>query len=544
MKKYTALTIGPIYKTLSEARKTRELWAASYVFSFIMKEIIAELKKEDKVKFILPYIGDNDTDTEQGSIADMFKPVSERHEKYTNGAGLFPDRLILECELELLQGKLAQVIDKVLDTLTGFMENRKIKPVEKVKAYLKDYFQIYALQIELPHGDNVIKGIMPYLDSLELQRNFSLESRNYLTEFFNRVTSSDLVKDAFVRDETARSFKSFKTLIEIACQEFETDSAYEMVRNSRKSNVLQNDFNRDGQAGDKDSEDDETLVRALTKKYKKDKKNKSQEQVFKVAHKYIAIVQADGDNVGKNIMTLDEQHLAAFSKAISHFAIDAVDEIVKYGGMPIYAGGDDLLFFAPVINGQDNIFRLLKSLDKDFQNKLKSYNKIDNITISLSFGASISYYKFPLYEALQEAIRLLFYVAKKVPDKNTLSLKILKHSGQSFGGNFKLNIPSFELLEKLLNAGEMANQLNSVMYKIRQNKTIFHLIGKDKDKVNNFINESFNESVHNKEGNKAFLEIVKSLIPACYNEQEKEEDALANIYGILRTASFLSSTNI
>ena len=35
--KYTAISIGPIIKTLAMARKPRELWAASYLFSYLMK---------------------------------------------------------------------------------------------------------------------------------------------------------------------------------------------------------------------------------------------------------------------------------------------------------------------------------------------------------------------------------------------------------------------------------------------------------------------------------------------------------------------------
>jgi len=35
MMNYLALTIGPIYKTLSNAKKPKELWSGSYVFSYI-----------------------------------------------------------------------------------------------------------------------------------------------------------------------------------------------------------------------------------------------------------------------------------------------------------------------------------------------------------------------------------------------------------------------------------------------------------------------------------------------------------------------------
>ena len=48
MKTYFALTIGPIYKTLSQAQKTREFWGSSYMFSWIMREIIVGLIDDKK----------------------------------------------------------------------------------------------------------------------------------------------------------------------------------------------------------------------------------------------------------------------------------------------------------------------------------------------------------------------------------------------------------------------------------------------------------------------------------------------------------------
>ena len=40
---YLAITIGPILKTLMEARRTRELWAGSVLLSTLMKHLILEL---------------------------------------------------------------------------------------------------------------------------------------------------------------------------------------------------------------------------------------------------------------------------------------------------------------------------------------------------------------------------------------------------------------------------------------------------------------------------------------------------------------------
>ena len=56
MKKYIALTIGPIYKTLANAKKPKELFSSSYIFSYIMREIISKFKDRE---FVTPYIKDN-----------------------------------------------------------------------------------------------------------------------------------------------------------------------------------------------------------------------------------------------------------------------------------------------------------------------------------------------------------------------------------------------------------------------------------------------------------------------------------------------------
>lgn len=43
---YLGISIGPIYDTLSRARKTRELWAGSYLFSRLMKALLQAVAEE------------------------------------------------------------------------------------------------------------------------------------------------------------------------------------------------------------------------------------------------------------------------------------------------------------------------------------------------------------------------------------------------------------------------------------------------------------------------------------------------------------------
>ncbi|MEL7065301.1 MAG: type III-B CRISPR-associated protein Cas10/Cmr2, partial [Bacteroidota bacterium] len=80
--RYIALTIGPVVPTLTSARKTRELWAASYIFSWIMKQVARELKKDPKRQFVLPY-QEEDLGVYQDHVERTSKGGSDLH-----GAGL------------------------------------------------------------------------------------------------------------------------------------------------------------------------------------------------------------------------------------------------------------------------------------------------------------------------------------------------------------------------------------------------------------------------------------------------------------------------
>lgn len=96
------------------------------------------------------------------------------------------------------------------------------------------------------------------------------------------------------------------------------------------------------------------------------------------------------------------------------FGESACTLINNYGGLPIYAGGDDLLFIAPVCGKESKtIFDLIEEIDKEYKEKIQDMvEERINIKTSMSYGISIIYYKYPLYEAWEIARNMLFGVAK------------------------------------------------------------------------------------------------------------------------------------
>ncbi len=200
--KYIGLTIGPIYKTLTSVKATREIWGASYIFSYIMKKIIKKLKKSGK-EFIIPY-------TDDSNDSKMFEHGQE--------VGLFHDRFIFKAESDDSEGDLEEVEkikNKVLEEIAEEMTNVvREKEQNKIYEFLKKYFQIYFCEKEIK-GDykEVNKEINNHLDVLELQSKFIPQiSMNYLFDFFDKINSSFLIKDAFGKTKS----HSFPSIPEIA----------------------------------------------------------------------------------------------------------------------------------------------------------------------------------------------------------------------------------------------------------------------------------------------------------------------------------------
>ncbi|MBU1821740.1 MAG: hypothetical protein KKG00_09565, partial [Bacteroidetes bacterium] len=123
-KSYHATTLGPIYQTFRNARRTREVWAASYLFSYLAKgiiirsclpnfeghqygsltqeQIVAIIQKSDS--FVLPNISD----------PELFKAKA--------GVGLFPDRILFASEL-LGTRNYQEIIDAVLLDIAQMMSS-------------------------------------------------------------------------------------------------------------------------------------------------------------------------------------------------------------------------------------------------------------------------------------------------------------------------------------------------------------------------------------------------------------------------------------
>jgi CRISPR-associated protein Cmr2 len=428
---YVALTIGPILKTLQHAKKPKELFSSSYIFSYVMRQIIDKFRNNE---FVMPYIKD-------ASIFDS-----------NSNVGLFHDRFIFkskEGDLEKLENAINEVLQEVSDNLNIDLTTTK------------NYFQIHFFEKKLKDNENPILVLTPYLDSKEL----FLQSANDDT-FLKKLSRKKGDKDNFLT---------------------ENKGIVDDLKQLSSSN-------------------------------------------------YYCVVHADGDNMGKAIS--DINNIEQISKSLFDYCVESSQLIKNFGGQTIFAGGDDLLFFAPIYDDSKSksIFNLCDEIS------LKYDRKFNNVT-TLSFGISVHYIKFPLYEAVEHSRKLLFSKAKDGL-KNSIAVGVSKHSGQSFETTIsKFHVNVYQQFLKFTsnihdNDSTIGTFLHSIHHKIDTHKSIIEQIGNDRGKLQNFFNNNFNESIHKEYT--TFFEYLIDFIYEVYQEEKIDTNKKLDIvYFALRFIKFI-----
>ena len=525
---YTALTIGPIVPSLALARKTREFWGASYLFSHIMEKSVERLLKEKEkhdFEIILPVVAAKTGDHGHGDGNNS-----------TGHVGVYPDRLFIRSE----NGVLDIVQNAVDDALEQVGTHLSKAGGEDCLRYFRRYFKTYIVEGEyrerkLPEEDgkdNPLRQFSDFLSSCELQEKYMAEDPECFVEFLENINRTGLYKSAFGNGH-------FPSIPEISTRELDLPEEW---------------FGEDEEKiSDKISEVYEKEEQSLVE----DKKKKEDCRLFgklMLPHKYIALVQADGDNVGKLAGMILDNHpgkLAIFSESLSNFAFGATALIKKKGGEPVYAGGDDLLFFAPVLYNGSGIIQLINEIDKMFDErvtnneKLKDVFKEAGLKPSMSFGLSVTYNKFPMNKAMESARRLLFENAKGKKDKNALAMTVQMHSGQGYSAVWSKSSLSYkDHFMPMLKAGA-ENVISSVIYNLELHKPLLKSIIGDKERLDSFFENTYNEDFHKE--NRPFIEHVRDMLFQTFQEMETEnkekalDKTLSNVYAALRFVKFLKT---
>ena len=449
--KYVGITIGPIFKTIGEAISPAGLWFGSYFFSTVTKKLCEKLVDIPTVKIFSPFY---DSDSNQNPQED--------------GIGRYHDRILLSVDgdtviEEALQNRISEVKKEMAEKF-GVFNSGQIENF--INNYLRIDFVILneetmneIIEKSGKDGNNIAIILNDALDALELMAaGKGRTDMNLFAPFFagqkgNRncyIKGSKLFTDTKLNSQLVISYSDYASELK----------SIEDIALSRKKEESSSEEVPEGEVAPTRSE-------------------------------YYAVVNSDGDKVGTLLRALckdveiseQSDRINSFSRACLDYAGEAAKLVGDYGGMTIYAGGDDLLFIAPV----HSLFALCQKLNELFIDTLsKSIKELkEEVKISLSFGIAIQYVKYPLYEALERA-RVQLYKAKESYGKrsngsaisggNRLGIELVKHSGKTV--QLMIENEKLDVIDDLIKYRATTNDqaLESVLYNLQDTEIIFKLL--------------------------------------------------------------------
>lgn len=474
MKKYIcAMTLGPIVDTIANADEAVKLWKGSFMFSMLSKNICDAVSSIEENTNLAKYKckddifhkgEDKDKKSKQGINIELLTPCFESNSAYDRcircveelnnmGVGVYHDHIIFTAEVydfdtsendfkndlnKALADCIKEAKEKTIISFNAIDENGYDSTFNCSKEEMIDFFDEYMYvrgYIEERNKDKDedkydMNEISKPLNSLEIENKTiyrHVASKNFF--YYDNILLKKLM--------TANSTGQDKTLLNLNSEEMVLVDK----ERSTEINIKIKGIDQIGETNAKIPQEDKEV-----------KENK----IYKFGQ-YFAFVNADGDNMGKFLSEFSRaEDIKKYSEICGLYAHKAVKEVQKYGGVVFYAGGDDLIFLAP-LKGKDgsNILKLIngigKIFKKTFTNELKCYSKysenannlknpinfekkfIDN-NCSLSFGVSINYRKYPLYDAYAGADNLIKDAKYKsyIDDyKNKCVLELTKHSGKT-----------------------------------------------------------------------------------------------------------------
>ncbi|ATR91717.1 type III-B CRISPR-associated protein Cas10/Cmr2 [Porphyromonas gingivalis] len=552
---YTAITIGPIGKTLAKARSVKSFWTASYLFSWIMRELLKKLPEEN-FEVLSPHRAGKD--------------VSEETSKKV---GLFPDRLFAKGELEEKEfkrikreifGELAEKfknafqdekddIARKIDTERDPKRKRELEEIksrysnatsksEDIRKYLENYLSISSITVELSSDCSILEQLNKYLDTQELFNKASSHTDEDYMELFIEASKNSFLED-YSKENTSSS-GSNKDLKESSTKKRAFPSTSEIAVSGWEQNPPK----------DANGEVDYSKLTSKTG--------------FRNCYKYLAVIKADGDGFGTYIKELKvdeekeikengekENELTRFTKSFFEFSVEVANELIqKTKAIPVYIGGDDLFLFAPVLEGnvEKDVFNLIKEIDDLFIQKEIGEG------LSMSYGVSIFYYKSPMSEAIDIADSMLRKAKEekeeKEKKKDTVAISIQKHSGQKIEfllpckhstDKCKQETGLYKKATELIRAfKEDDSMLNSLIYWIEDMyETIFtDEVTLYQERINAVFDNFFDEEIHKE--NEVFFDLLKKFIHSMHHSEDtprKLKDKKKLLHGILRYCQFVTA---
>lgn len=468
-------TIGPVQSFIAQARKTQDLYAGSFLLSYLTDYTMSELfKKTGACDFIFP------------------------HEKIKSK----PNRFIakIECEDPEEIGKYLEklVRGKFLDICITISNDLNIDSPNFEKQ-INDFLDLgwVALPLENDTYADTFSKLESYMGAVKNVRHFQQLNEKgrkcslcgERNELFYRGKKKAYVYDAISLDNLPLRHMAEGEGVCAVCLSKRFAEKYFNTKHVQgyppyvkdypsvaKISLMESLLKMDGAQLEKyenifgDNFDEQLYFENnLTPKYfrkygyQPEKLGASKSMLTHILEqakdneikfpKYYAILSLDGDSMGEWLSgqnLANKSNMLNFHKGLTEklglFSEDVEKLIEKPKGKLVYAGGDDVLAFVNL----NHLLPLIEELRTIFPRFEEISPVVNSKTSSASCGICIAHYKTPLSEALDWS-RKMEKEAKSIDDgKNAFAIAALRRSGEIRKTVFKWQYENTNTIEVLI----------------------------------------------------------------------------------------------
>ncbi len=155
-------------------------------------------------------------------------------------------------------------------------------------------------------------------------------------------------------------------------------------------------------------------------------KLKALKEKFNVPSPFYAILMMDGDSLGETKKALADakQDATSLSQALADFTKKVPNLVEEHNGFLIYAGGDDVLAILPLEDAMSCALACRNAYMDIFAGK-----GLENGTYSISAAIEYAHMKLPLTMILKDAHKLLDDVAKDATGRDAIACRVWKPGG-------------------------------------------------------------------------------------------------------------------
>ena len=430
--------IGPVQEFICQARSTRDMWAGSYMLSWLAAAAM-KVFKEAGCEFVFPNLDDQ-------PLYNMFNEHSSKEGLIPSLPNVFMvivpgddlERLVAESkdalknELSVISSCCWQKMQKI-----GADKTWRSRWDDQVKRF--PVFNWHAVDYSKNEWQNAVKQLGQEMAARRNTRDFSqwgviLSSEGKVLPDKTLVSAS---KDVLSGKE------------EIICDDVfwqENDEFWKGAGPYGAMNCIKRlfplEYLEQRFSSRRDYWNDMSMINtrdlaACNTEGVKDQGVDSNGEPIPV-NGYIAVLAMDGDSMGAELQKLtSKEEYSNFSKILAGFAEHEALRIVEENdGQLVYAGGDDVLALLP----SNYALKCAQELREAFKKTMAAYE------LDSSCGIAVAHYMFPLQRTVQEA-RHAEKRAKQDRGRAAFAVSLLKRSGEIIHWGGKWDSDAYALYE-------------------------------------------------------------------------------------------------